>query len=70
MLAKIHRDSKWFFCYVEYLRIIMVIFHIQNLSVKIIRQTSLTKVYEDNALGKLPDARYLKLSAQYEQEQQ
>jgi Site-specific recombinases, DNA invertase Pin homologs len=28
------------------------------------------KVYEDNALGKLPDARYLKLSAQYEQEQQ
>ena len=25
---------------------------------------------EDNALGKLPDARYLKLSAQYEQEQQ
>jgi Site-specific recombinases, DNA invertase Pin homologs len=28
------------------------------------------KIYEDNALGKLPDARYLKLSAQYEQEQQ
>ena len=32
--------------------------------------TLVQKVYEDNALGKLPDARYLKLSAQYEQEQQ
>lgn len=28
------------------------------------------RIYEDNVLGKLPDARYMKLSAQYEAEQQ